>query len=311
MGCPMTLSAHCKPLERLGTLSAEAMRRSLFLTEDLALFHFYALRGKRSACARAARRTIAVTGGPSKWMPHRRTLPLFHIKEHAVSLGIVADCPGRNHGGAVASAIPGKKWFALLWGKAKQLASNGVVEVIKKVQRYIPVVSTCVVRCDSHLPSVQALNVSTELFEALVAQAVMMIGVAAPDTGVAAAEALGCGTFVVARGRNFGYEFAGHRMTVRFRKPVAEIDRIVRKILAQYGFLFNSSFDEQPPPNAPAALGPLYPFLPPRYSIGGYRAHVRRIFGVDEHCRIVDQQSFVQRSLAAHERWTPAECSES
>ena len=199
------------------------------------------------------------------------------------------------------ASTPQKHWYAVLWGKTRQLAKLGVANAVRIVSRYIPVVSTCVAQCDDELgSSLNIVNASGEAFRTLVARGILVLGVQAPSQGTTVPEALSCGTFVVARGRNLGYEFAGHPLTRRFRDPRRELDGIVRSLLAQIGFDFTRPwFSQQHPPNI-SKLDELRPFLPERYtSVKGHAEHVRHIFGIDDDCALRDASSYVQRSLGA------------
>ncbi len=217
-----------------------------------------------------------------------------------VSLGIVVT--------TCSSGIPEKKWFAVLWGKTRQLGKLGVVDAVEIIRKYIPVVSTCVAQCDNDLPvALNLANLSGNAFQRLVSRAVMVVGVQAPEQGTTVAEALSCGTFVVARGRNLGFEFAAHPLTRRFRNPNRELDGLVRSILADLGFDFSLPWDAQPSsPDVKAVIlrRSERPLLPPRYTNPACHAkHVQAIFGIDESCAVrsssksAEAVSFVQASL--------------
>jgi hypothetical protein len=283
-----------------------------------------------SLCHRRARQTVAIAGQSSKFFDNQRVLPLFHIAEHHHSLGMVAECfhrglrsrtPSSKHaaseeeddgnGAAInvstgAPTGPVKKWFAVLWGKTGQTGSK-VRQAVEAVRKFIPVVSSCVGRaehCDQALPTLKISNVTSAgvavdvpaTFAAAVRSAVLLIGPRAPERGAACPEALACGTYIVARGRNFGFEFAAHPLARRFRKQ-QDFANIVRDVLVhQWGFDEGDAFDRQPhPPDRRRAWAPLLRQqqqgdssaqhhtgrpLPPRYSQEGYVDHIASLFGV-------------------------------
>jgi hypothetical protein len=214
--------------------------------------------------------------------------------------------------------VPAKKWFAVLWGKSRQISKLGVADAVAIVQKYIPVISTCVVHCDENVPvALNLVNVSAAEFRSLLSRAVVVIGAHAPEQGTTVPEALACGTFVVARGRNLGYEFASHPLTRRFRKPKQELDAHVRSVLTMLQFDFGRSWQRQRnPPNltlvdhamrekhkVARSKGEFYEeprnyYLPERYtSPDGHARHIREIFGISESCMVIENKSFVQKSL--------------
>lgn len=280
----------------------------------------------RSLCRRRAQQTIAIAGAASKFFDNRRVLPLFHIAEHNRSLGTIAECPTpgerdtSGHGdltspsGTPTAHAPPKRWFAVLWGKTGQTGSR-LRAAVEAVSRYIPVISTCVGSCDPALPALvvdQRMNSSSSVnggvpgvFAAAIRQAVVLIGIKAPERGAACPEALACGTYVVARGRNFGFEFSGHPLTRRFRKPHEFVSQFTDVLVNQWGFQTQLPFDAQPhAPNRTSAWAPLTAdlfllnkgherptqktkqlavsgrSLPHRYTQDGYVHHIAQLFAI-------------------------------
>lgn len=207
-------------------------------------------------------------------------------------------------------AGPLKKWYAVLWGKTGQVGSK-VRQAVDAVRKFIPVISSCVGSneyCDPSLPTLKIRNVSTltggpidvpSTFAAAVRSAVLLIGARAPERGAACPEALACGTYIVARGRNFGFEFAGHPFVRRFRKPRDFAESVKNVLVDMWGFNESAEFDQQPqPPDRRRAWIPLLRLahqnsrhqreenryfgkpLPHRYTPEGYSQHIATLFHV-------------------------------
>lgn len=255
-----------------------------------------AAKASYATCIQRARQTIAIAGQSSKFFPNERVLPLFHIAEHNRSLGMVAECPGQRNGVLynASSGVPigpEKRWFAVLWGKTGQVGPR-LHNAIHAVRQLIPVVSSCVggrEHCDPALPT---LNVApsanvTATFAAAVRSAVLLVGIRAPERGAACPEALACGTYIVARGRNLGFEFAGHPMVRRFRKHVDFSQHLKDILVHHWGFQQGVPFDRQPrAPDRARAWAVLSRGshegrpLPYRYSSEGYVQHIADLFGI-------------------------------
>lgn len=253
---------------------------AVLLVEDLSIRAALMTLPNRSSCQQWSRRTLAVSGEESKFVPSSRTMTLFYTPSTAQqSLGLVAQCAPASQWKTVRLSaetkglVPVKGWYAVLWGKTKQQGTQ-VESAVQIVQRYIPVISSCMDRCSDRLASANlfpppqsplspgggdgAPSTSvreSKAFGPLLASALLFVGVKAPSVGAALPEALSCGTYVIARGRNFGYEFASHPLTRRLlgkqqRDIDRELDRHVRDVLSTFGFDFDRPFDQQPhPPN--------------------------------------------------------------
>lgn len=207
-------------------------------------------------------------------------------------------------------AGPLKKWYAVLWGKTGQVGSK-VRQAVDAVRKFIPVISSCVggnEYCDPSLATLKIRNVSAltggpidvpSTFAAAVRSAVLLIGARAPERGAACPEALACGTYIVARGRNFGFEFAGHPFVRRFRKPRDFAESVKNVLVDMWGFNESAEFDQQPqPPDRRRAWSPLLRLahqnsrhqreenryfgkpLPRRYTPEGYSQHIATLFHV-------------------------------
>lgn len=306
-GCDVHLTSHCKDV--LGNEQHLQETETVLLVEDLSLSAALQSTNERQQCQQWSLRTLAVAGEESKVAPPSRTFTLFYTPSSAGrSLGFVAECKAPTTG------VPHKGWYALLWGKTKQYGKQ-VDQTINAIQKYIPVFSSCIDRCGAELNAANLFPISSDnisatptaiggTFGSLLASAVMLVGPRAPNVGATVPEALACGTFVIARGRSFGYEFASHPLTRRIISKqssaiVLELDRHVRDVLSQFGFDFRFPFDQQPhPPNITSAythfnMADLRSdkhsnrFLPHRYSVKGYADHVGTLLGLEQgRCRM-------------------------
>jgi hypothetical protein len=121
-------------------------------------------------------------------------------------MGVQASCPHRH-----SPYPPRKRWFALLWGKAKQTGVRVRME-LRALVTVVPVLATCAEACDA-LDSASVFNLGLSprrMHNELIAQAFVMVGIKAPRFGASVAEALACGTYVVAKAEHVPREFHQH-----------------------------------------------------------------------------------------------------
>lgn len=292
LNCHVTFSKACGELGGWGHNQSERQRR-IFLTEDLSLFHLKRLARQHGSviCRQRASQTVAVAGQRSKIVPNQRVVPLFHIAEHNRSLGLIVDHqPAR------------KAWYVVLWGKSKQNTPS-VTDAVRELSKIIPVVSNCLLQCSESLNAAQLTD--TRRFAELVRNAAVLVGVNAPEVGALVPEALAAQTFVIARGRNLGFEFAAHPLTRRFRNPKT-VPSLVLDILKQLGFDPTRPFDQQL--SAPNLKHLENVKLPLRYTITGHAAHIAEVFGISSNgtCHVTTGSTAL--NVAASHTWTPSEC---
>jgi hypothetical protein len=326
-----------------------AGRERLVVVEELS--KGFLRREGKAACDPWVPRVIATANELPLTIPRYKTLTPFR-ESQGWPMGVQASCPHRH-----SPYPPRKRWFALLWGKARQSMDNpALLADLLQVAGTIPLLATCAEDCDAvdtlRVPNLRL--VPREAFGELMANALVMVGFKAPRFGASVAEALACGTYVVAKAEHVPREFHFHSL-VRITTRPQQAAGIIRRILRDHGLLKGRSIlrQRQPPlhripllaseaaalkaevktaQNAseaallrakahgaeyvplpavwctakeaqvnctPPAPWTFRSWLPPRYTAKGHVEWIRRAFGIDRQCRIVNRRSPLANLLNA------------
>ena len=310
-------------------------------------------------------------------------------------------------GGRIRVLLPSRKeWFFLLWGKLKQGLDVGghQEDALTILHSIVPVISTCSFGCSRTLGTLNIRGLSKEAFDMLLAKSVGVLALRAPPAGTTAAEAVACGTPVIATRKNIGPELQQIPL-IRLYKRVADWNAVSKllklakqrppssppfmsssspfasntsdpsqnyyqtrakliadilrpfknmkikdtkmdfivyalRILQHFGFNFSLPYWEQPhAPQTESALHEIYgtpmnphlfpessfdddmsttssdggsssprksptttttathSLLPIRYSALGYQAHIRFLFGIDDTCRVVNENAPIFKNV--------------
>jgi hypothetical protein len=306
--CSVVISGRdCPHLDEFLLNSADDVSR-LAVVEDIHLLPLRRL--KREHCDVMQELVVATANQKSDFVNPARTLTPF-LELEGIPIGVVASCPFALQTG---NRSVTKEWFGLVWGKQKQVGSH-VTPTLEQLSDLLPMVATCTVQC-AGLAKASIANfnlVPKRVFDELLARALVMVGVKAPRSGASVAEAIACGTIVIARPHNVPVEFHHHPL-VRLAPSRPGLVAHLEQVLREHGFDFSKRANEQiAPPITPQAAerpSPLdaAPWLPSRYTANGHLEHIRRLFGINDKCVVINRDAPVL-AMMRKQAWAPCSAS--
>jgi hypothetical protein len=307
--CSVVISGRdCPHLDEFLLNSADDVSR-LAVVEDIHLLPLRRL--KREHCDVMQELVVATANQKSDFVNPARTLTPFSELE-GIPIGVVASCPFALQTG---NRSVTKEWFGLVWGKQKQVGSH-VTPTLEQLSDLLPMVATCTAQCAGLAKaSIANFNLVPKLvFDELLARALVMVGVKAPRSGASVAEAIACGTIVIARPHNVPVEFHDHPL-VRLAPSRPGLVAHLEQVLREHGFDFSRRASEQlaPPitPQAaeqPSALAAAPSWLRSRYTANGHLEHIQRLFGINDECVVTNRDAPVL-AMMRKQAWAPCSAS--